>query len=77
MTGVEKSAVHTLDGRTFFSDMQSTALWRAAVGLDLLSGQKMHSFRWNKNVTLRKCRMILAGVTGMYDGILVAEANAP
>ena len=40
MTGVENSAVHTLDGRTFCSDMPSTALWRAAVGLDFFVGTK-------------------------------------
>ena len=33
MAGVENIAVHTFVGSTFFSDIQSTALWRAAVGL--------------------------------------------
>ena len=60
MAGVENSAVHTLGGSTFFSDMYSTTLWRAAVGLHLLSGQNMHCFRLNKNVTLSNCLIILA-----------------
>ena len=40
LAGEENTAVHMLEGSTFFSHMQSTALRRATVGLILFIGKK-------------------------------------